>query len=56
MPNERLPHRAGRAPGARRTWGPAMTVRLRLALTIFVIGVCTALGVLVTVAMAFQRF
>jgi signal transduction histidine kinase len=33
-----------------------MTVRLRLALTIFVIGVCTALGVLVTVAMAFQRF
>jgi signal transduction histidine kinase len=33
-----------------------MTVRLRLALTILVIGVCTALGVLVTVAMAFQRF
>jgi signal transduction histidine kinase len=33
-----------------------LTVRLRLALTIFVIGVCTALGVLVTVAMAFQRF
>jgi signal transduction histidine kinase len=33
-----------------------MTVRLRLALTIFVIGVCTAFGVLVTVAMAFQRF
>jgi signal transduction histidine kinase len=33
-----------------------MTVRLRLALTIFVTGVCTALGVLVTVAMAFQRF
>jgi signal transduction histidine kinase len=33
-----------------------MTVRLRLALTIFITGVCTALGVLVTVAMAFQRF
>jgi signal transduction histidine kinase len=33
-----------------------VTVRLRLALTIFVTGVCTALGVLVTVAMAFQRF
>src|SRR5262245_53945201 len=33
-----------------------MTVRLRLALTIFVTGVATALGVLVTVAMAFQRF
>ena len=33
-----------------------MTVRLRLALTILVTGVCTALGVLVTVAMAFQRF
>jgi signal transduction histidine kinase len=33
-----------------------MTVRLRLALTIFATGVCTALGVLVTVAMAFQRF
>jgi signal transduction histidine kinase len=33
-----------------------MTVRLRLALTIFVTGVVTALGVLVTVAMAFQRF
>jgi signal transduction histidine kinase len=33
-----------------------LTVRLRLALTIFLIGVCTALGVLVTVAMAFQRF
>jgi signal transduction histidine kinase len=33
-----------------------MTIRLRLALTILVIGVCTALGVLVTVAMAFQRF
>ncbi len=33
-----------------------MTVRLRLALTIFVTGVFTALGVLATVAMAFQRF
>jgi signal transduction histidine kinase len=33
-----------------------MTVRLRLALTIFATGVLTALGVLVTVAMAFQRF
>jgi signal transduction histidine kinase len=33
-----------------------LTVRLRLVLTIFVTGVCTALGVLVTVAMAFQRF
>ncbi|HET9206188.1 MAG TPA: HAMP domain-containing sensor histidine kinase [Burkholderiaceae bacterium] len=33
-----------------------MTVRLRLALTIFITGVCTALGVLATVAMAFQRF
>lgn len=33
-----------------------MTVRLRLALTIFVIGVVTALGVLATVAMAFKRF
>jgi signal transduction histidine kinase len=33
-----------------------LTVRLRLALTIFVTGVCTALGVLVTVAIAFQRF
>ena len=33
-----------------------MTVRLRLVLTIFATGVCTALGVLVTVAMAFQRF
>ena len=33
-----------------------MTVRLRLALTIFLTGVFTALGVLVTVAMAFQRF
>lgn len=33
-----------------------MTVRLRLALTIFVTGVVTALGVLVTVAIAFQRF
>jgi signal transduction histidine kinase len=33
-----------------------LTVRLRLALTIFVTGVVTALGVLVTVAMAFQRF
>jgi len=33
-----------------------LTVRLRLALTIFVIGVVTALGVLATVAMAFKRF
>jgi signal transduction histidine kinase len=33
-----------------------LTVRLRLALTIFVTGVVTALGVLATVAMAFQRF
>jgi len=33
-----------------------MTVRLRLALTIFATGVVTALGVLVTVAIAFQRF
>jgi signal transduction histidine kinase len=33
-----------------------LTVRFRLALTIFITGVCTALGVLVTVAMAFQRF
>ena len=33
-----------------------MTVRLRLALTIFATGVITALGVLVTVAIAFQRF
>ena len=32
-----------------------MTVRLRLALTIFVTGVVTALGVLATVAIAFQR-
>src|SRR5512139_2843032 len=34
---------------------PGMTVRLRLALTIFVTGVVTALGVLVAVAVAFQR-
>jgi signal transduction histidine kinase len=33
-----------------------LTVRLRLALTIVVTGVLTALGVLITVAMAFQRF
>ena len=33
-----------------------MTVRLRLALTIVVTGVLTALGVLLTVAMAFKRF
>jgi signal transduction histidine kinase len=33
-----------------------MTVRLRLALTIFATGIVTALGVLVTVAIAFQRF
>jgi signal transduction histidine kinase len=36
--------------------GTRLTVRLRLALTIFVIGVVTALGVLATVAMAFKRF
>ncbi|MBU6257189.1 MAG: HAMP domain-containing histidine kinase [Burkholderiales bacterium] len=33
-----------------------MTVRLRLALTIFLTGLATALGVIVTVAIAFQRF
>ena len=33
-----------------------MTVRLRLALTLLATGVITALGVLVTVAIAFQRF
>jgi signal transduction histidine kinase len=33
-----------------------LTVRLRLALTIFITGICTALGVLATVAMAFKRF
>ncbi|HEX6720143.1 MAG TPA: HAMP domain-containing sensor histidine kinase [Burkholderiaceae bacterium] len=33
-----------------------MTVRFRLALTIFITGICTALGVLATVAMAFKRF
>ncbi len=33
-----------------------MTVRLRLALTVVVTGVLTALGVLLTVAMAFKRF
>jgi len=36
--------------------GAPLTVRLRLALTIFATGVVTALGVLVTVAIAFQRF
>jgi signal transduction histidine kinase len=33
-----------------------MTVRLRLALTVFLTGLATALGVIVTVAIAFQRF
>jgi hypothetical protein len=33
-----------------------MTVRLRIALTIAVTGIVTALGVLLTVALAFQRF
>ncbi|MDE2394364.1 MAG: HAMP domain-containing histidine kinase [Burkholderiales bacterium] len=33
-----------------------MTVRLRIALTIFVTGLATALGVIATVAFAFQRF
>ena len=33
-----------------------MTVRLRLALTILLTGVATALAVLITVALAFQRF
>jgi signal transduction histidine kinase len=33
-----------------------MSVRLRIALTIFVTGVITALGVIVTVVLAFQRF
>jgi signal transduction histidine kinase len=33
-----------------------MTVRQRLALTIFLTGVATAIGVIVTVALAFQRF
>ena len=33
-----------------------MTVRLRLALTVFVAGLITALGVMATVATAFQRF
>ena len=33
-----------------------MTVRLRLALTVFLTGLATALGVLVMVAIAFQRF
>jgi signal transduction histidine kinase len=33
-----------------------MTVWLRLALTVFLTGLATALGVLVTVAIAFQRF
>jgi hypothetical protein len=34
----------------------AMTVRLRLAITVFVTGALTALGVIVTVLVAFQRF
>ncbi|MFO1297606.1 MAG: hypothetical protein U1F25_14810 [Rubrivivax sp.] len=33
-----------------------MTVRLRLALTVLLTGLATALGVLVTVALAFERF
>lgn len=33
-----------------------MTVRRRIALTIFVTGIVTALGVMATVALAFQRF
>ena len=33
-----------------------MTVRFRLALTVFLTGLATALGVLVTVAIAFERF
>lgn len=33
-----------------------MTVRLRIALTIFLAGLATAVGVIVTVAVAFQRF
>ena len=33
-----------------------MTVRLRLAITIFVTGTLTALGVIATVLAAFQRF
>ena len=33
-----------------------MTVRLRLALTVFVTGLATALGVMATVVLAFQRF
>jgi signal transduction histidine kinase len=33
-----------------------MSVRLRLALTVFLTGLATALGVIVTVAIAFQRF
>lgn len=33
-----------------------MTVRLRLALTVFLAGLAAALGVIVTVALAFQRF
>jgi signal transduction histidine kinase len=33
-----------------------MTVRFRLALTVFLTGLATALGVIVTVAIAFQRF
>ena len=33
-----------------------MTVRLRLALTVFLTGLATAIGVIVTVVIAFQRF
>ncbi|MDP3613506.1 MAG: hypothetical protein Q8R98_16810, partial [Rubrivivax sp.] len=33
-----------------------MTVRFRLALTVFLTGLATALAVIVTVALAFQRF
>ena len=33
-----------------------MTVRLRLALTIVLAGLATAIGVIVTLAIAFQRF
>ena len=33
-----------------------MTVRLRLALVVFLTGLATALGVIVTVVVAFERF
>ena len=35
---------------------PALSVRWRLALTVFVTGLATAVGVIVTVLLAFQRF